>query len=286
MSIQKNNKVPFIGDIDIDAIQFGPYETKAGGRQQVNIYRDLEGGTGRKNMFNEVNLCADVAEPMETRYPLDEKRGDVFAEPGPGEQRSSERRGLAIKVEDPRAVDALLRLDKKIVDEAIKQSKVWFKRDMSEEQVLARYKPVLFKKDPDNVNDPYLMKIKVKVGGPVPTELKLTMPSGRISKNGGRPEHLNKGAHVVPIVSFSYGLWFMGGGASFGVSLQAENMIVTPGSTEDDSLSKFASSVPLEFSDDEPEVKRQKQDFTGHEVPSTSSNNNDDEVHLENDDAM
>lgn len=260
MSMQKKKEVPFVGDVDVTKIVFGPYET-IGGKQKVSIYRDSS-STQRNNMFHEVNFCADAAFPMATRYPLDEKRKDDKPVTNDTGDAKGDRRGLAIKVEDPRAVSALLRLDEKVVEEAIKQSKTWFKRELTREQVLARYKPVLSKKDDD---EPYVMKIKVKIGGVKPTDLHLAMDSGRIRKKAGRPEDLNWGAHVVPICSFSYGLWFMGGGTSFGVSFQAEDMIVIPGATEGDSLSKFASSIPLEVSDEEPDGKRRQVELAGDE---------------------
>ena len=67
-------------------------------------------------------------------------------------------------------------------------------------------------------------------GAPVPTQLHL-MEDGKVRRNGARIEHLELRARVVPIVS-AYAP-FLGGGTQFGLSFQAEKMIITPGSARD-----------------------------------------------------
>ena len=62
----------------------------------------------------------------------------------------------------------------------------------------------------------------------------------------GRVEHLTQDTEVVPIVSMSYGIWFITGG-KFGLTMQAEEMLVTPTGGAADDMSHFASSVPLEM---------------------------------------
>ena len=86
------------------------------------------------------------------------------------------------------------------------------------------------------------MKPKVKCGDKYPTELHLRLPDGRFRKNGGRIEDLNYGASLVPILSATYGLWFLGGGLQFGLSWQLEEAIVTPGVDTSDDSTPLASA--------------------------------------------
>ena len=54
----------------------------------------------------------------------------------------------------------------------------------------------------------------------------------------------------MPIVS-AYALYFLGGGTQFGLSFQAEKMIITPGAARD-VLDDFVTSKPLKVTDDAP----------------------------------
>jgi hypothetical protein len=90
------------------------------------------------------------------------------------------------------------------------------------------------------------MKIIVKTGNSaVPTKLHLKEPDGRIRKNGATIDDLMlPGALIVPVVS-TYSVWFMG--SSFGISFQAESIVVVSPGQERDELADFVSSVPLKM---------------------------------------
>lgn len=226
---------PHASQFDWSKLVFGAVDT-SGGKTKVEVYKDST-STARSNRLNRLNLCADAKQPMETKFRLDSVRDDG----------NPDRRGLMIKVTDPRTVKALEELDETIVAKAVECSKEWFGKPgkpgppLSEEVVRSRYKPLLFTYGDDAYK---CCKIKVKTGGDYPTTLHLN-DNGMHRKYGGRVEHLTQGACVVPIVSASYGIWFLGGGGGFGLSMQAEEIIVTPGNAENDDLSHFASSVPL-----------------------------------------
>ena len=225
-------QTPFVGDFDQTKLVFGNLDT-SNNRTKVEIYRDNT-STMRNNRLNRFTLCNDANTPMETRWPLDSVREDG----------NPDRRGLAIKVTDKATEAALHGLDELIVRKALENSKEWFKKVLTEDQVRDRYRPLLFKAKEDD--DFMSVKIKVKCpGSDYPTVLHMRDEDGKIHKKAGRIEHLIDGAKVVPHVSASYGLWFMGGAMSFGLALQAEEIIVTPGQSADDSLSHFRSSTPL-----------------------------------------
>lgn len=225
-------QIPFVGDMDFSTVHFGPFENKDN-KTKVEVFRDAS-STANKNKFNRLNLCRDACEPIETKYALD----SVPPEGNPN------RRGLSLKIQDVKVIEAFHALDEAIVRKAVECSKEWFKKTLNEDQVRARYKPILEKKKEEETFE--TMKIKVKCGD-YATNLHIVEDGGRVRKHAGKPEDLSYGSKVAPIVSASYGLWFMGGGSSFGLSFQAEEMIVTPGKEADDSLAYFASSKPIEL---------------------------------------
>lgn len=229
------NTMLSVGAIDVDKITFGPVDF-TGGKVKVDVYRD--DNTSRMNRFNRFSLCNDAQQPMVTRYGLDAVRDD---------QQNPDRRGLMIRVSDPVTVDVLRRIDEKVISAAVKNSREWFGKQgkplptpLSDEIVRSRYQPLLMEREDENVK---VCKIKVKAGGDWPTKLHLN-EDGCYRKNGAKPEHLTEGCEVVPAVSMSYGIWFIPGG-KFGLTMQAEEIIVTPTGGRRDDLSHFPTSAPL-----------------------------------------
>ena len=86
-------------------------------------------------------------------------------------------------------------------------------------------KPVLAH-ERDDETLPYLVKFKVKcTGAAVPT--KIFRIRGTSAVRANEDVLSERGTRVVPVVS-AYGLWFMAGGAAFGLCFQAERMLVDP----------------------------------------------------------
>lgn len=223
----------YVGALDTSKIHFMPVQHDPNNsRTKVDVYRNAESTTNRNRI--EVQLCQDAsAELIETKFGLDMVR------PGEGDPN---RRGLALKIKDKDTLDALHRLDEKIIATAVEHSKEWFKKVCKEDEIRLRYKPLVTKmRDED---DHETMKVKVKVGdSPVPTAMHLREPDGTVRENGATVEHIEKGgAKVAPIVS-STGLWFMGG-TSFGMSFQVEKMIVVP-APKRNMLDGFVTSKPF-----------------------------------------
>jgi hypothetical protein len=226
-----------ISEFDVKGITFGPVDF-TGGRVKVDVFRDGS-SSARANRFNRLNLCRDASEPMITKYALDTVRDD---------QQNPDRRGLTIYVSDTVTRATLEAIDEAIIHKAVECSKEWFGKAgkplpqaLSEAVIRDRYQPLIFLKD--EADEYKVIKIKVKTSGEYPTTMHLN-EDGRYRKYGAKAEHLNQGASVVPVVSMSYGVWFIPGG-KFGMSMQAEEMMVTPGDNADDDLSHFASSKPI-----------------------------------------
>lgn len=233
-------QLPHISEFDINAITFGPvqYSGEKKDKVKVDVFRDGT-STAANNRFNRFNLCRDASAPMVTKYALDTPRED---------SKNPDRLGLMIRVSDPVTRKTLEDIDELVIKKAVECSKEWFGKagkplaqTMTEAVVRDRYQPLIYYKDEGDAEK--VIKIKVKTAGAYPTTMHLN-EEGRYRKNGGKPEHLSQGAQVVPIVSMSYGVWIIPGG-KFGLTMQAEEMMVTPGESEADDLSHFASSKPI-----------------------------------------
>lgn len=233
-------QMPHISEYDVNAIAFGPVEYAGKNKDKVKVDMFRDGTSSAKtNRFNRFNLCRDASEPMVTKYALDTVRED---------SNNPDRRGLMIRVSDPVTRATLEGIDELVIKKAVECSKEWFGKagkpltqPLSEAVVRDRYQPLIFQRDEGDEDK--VIKIKVKTGGDYPTTMHL-YEDGRYRKYGGKAEHLTQGASVVPVVSMSYGVWIIPGG-KFGVTMQAEEMMVTPGEGADDDLSHFASSKPI-----------------------------------------
>jgi len=233
---------PHISEYNLDNISFGPVEYVGAKKDKVrvSVYRDGSCTTS-SNRFNRFSLCQDASEPMITRYALDTVREDAI---------NPDRRGLSIRVSDPVTRSTLEKIDELVIKKAVECSKEWFGKAgkplaamLSEDVVRDRYQPLIYFKDESD--DEKVLKVKVKTGGDYPSVLHVN-EGGRFRKGGGRPEHITVGAQVVPVVSMSYGIWVIPGG-KFGLTMQVEEMMVTPDEIANDDLSHFASSKPIQM---------------------------------------
>ena len=220
----------FAGDFDVTTVEFGPVDD-TGKQKNVKIFDQ-----NKKTPVWNLTDCS-ITKTLDTRFSLDRPRDEQD-----GTSTNSTRRGQAVVIEDERVQHVLEKLDEWVVNYATEHSQEFFKKKLTKEAVQLRFKKTLDKKDGDE--HPF-MKFKIKCPpGPYPTELHLLTADGKVIENGGKIEDLEKlGAKISPVVSV-YGLWFMGGGTQFGISIQAEKMIVKPGVGRS-SLASFATSTPL-----------------------------------------
>lgn len=217
---QKKDVVAVITDFDFAKMHFSPM-TKENGRWSVDLFK--EPGSRYRPTFC---LC-DSDDPISAKFKLDSVREDGRAD----------RRGQMVHEFAPDALLALENLDKIVIQAAVRNAKDWFGKTLTEDQVQARYRPL--------VNEDKLVKFKVKCAdAKVPTKLHLRDVDGVVHPNRANIGHLEEfGAKLVPIVS-TPSLWFMGSGAQFGVVMQAEDMIVTPGESVSE-VDKFPSKRGL-----------------------------------------
>lgn len=228
---------PFVGDVDMTQVHFGPMQND-GTRQKVEMHRDATSNKSSNKLV--FNLCKDARKPFACRYRLDTVRED----------QDGSRRGLIVRIQDESVQHALQALDDQVVQHALKNCKEFFKKsNMTEAEVRLRYKALVTKVKEED--EDFCIKFKVKCKG-WPTVLHLLRDDRTIEEDGATLEDISQnGAYVAPILS-AYGLWFMGGGTSFGVTIQAERMVVKKGAPRP-ALDEFTfTDTPLQT------VKRQR----------------------------
>lgn len=250
--------VDFVGDIDFSTVHFGAVEKLPRDPTKVHVpmYKNAS-DMSRRNMFNRVSICRDAGVKMMTcPFGIDKPQPDG----------NHKRLSLFITIDDPSVVESFKRLDEAVVKAATERSQEWFRRKLDEEAVRAKYKPLCGQRPQDE--HPHI-KIKVKVDCEMATAIHIMDADGRTRKNVGRVHHMQQKFSVAPHVSMSYGLYFTG--SMFGVTVQAEEMLVCPSPPKPDDLSHFGSSRPLEVvpaADDgvDVETKRQKEGGDGDVV--------------------
>lgn len=261
----------FVGEIDFSKMCFGPFQNKDG-KQSVEVWTDASNMTNKNKP--KFQLCQYAEEPAEVRFPLDPIRYDAN-----GKATNEDRRGMKVKFSPGSPQEQTLQtLDKTIIAAAVLHSKEWFKKELTEEAVMLRYHPIVHKAvESDDCNS---MGFKVKTGKSAwPTVLNLALSPGKFLENGGKISHIDKGVgiRVVPILS-AFSLWFMGGGAQFGISFSCDKMVIYPGTVQT-SMSEFSSREPIEVVQasaaevddddvkDEPPEKKARVELMEDEVP-------------------
>lgn len=222
---------PFAGDLDLKAVSFSPVDDS---NHKTKVHLTLPGG---KKLF--FSLCADFQVPMACKYSIDEARPDG----------DNSRRGQTVVLDDESLKKSLMAFDEAIVKAAVKHSKEWFKSKtaLSEEVVRSKYQPIVKVEDDGSCS----IKFKVKVPpSKVCTKFVQKDESGKFGAAADPSAVVSeleyRGCRIAPIVSAPF-LWFMGGGSKFGVSIQAEEMVVFAGGPTD-CLANFASATGYETS--------------------------------------
>lgn len=218
-------QTPIVGDCDFTRICALPM-TKNNGKKRVDLFMD-DTSTAPANKIK-FQLCVDETKPVLTKYGLDQVRDDG----------DPTRRGQVVIIDDPKDQDSLVKFDDRIVQLGVQNSKDWFGKTLTEEQVRLRYKNTITR-DSDDAES--LFKFKVKCTGAAwPT--KILRRSGSDSLAPANESALAaKGAKIVAILS-AYGIYFISGDAQFGVSFQAEHILVVEEGTASNEVSAFSLS--------------------------------------------
>lgn len=228
-----SRSVAYIGDLNVEKLHVQhTLDKKGASRYVVNME------TGKSLNFR---LTPDHLTFVNTRYMLDREREDS--------QDDNARRGQMVILNDDQ-VKVLSSIDAFIVKTAVTHSKEWFKKTLTEEEIKARYKPIVVKaKEEDTFS---CMKFKVKcANSPLPTKLhKIGADDETVYPNKGTIQMMETmGTSLCPVLS-SFGLWFMAGGLSFGLALQADEIIIKPGEGSNP-LGSFVSTVPMKVKAEE-----------------------------------
>ena len=222
-----NKPAEFVCELDVSKFSFRNFQVIEN-KPRVDIFYD-----DRKSVS--FNLCVDAHSPVEAPYGLDSAQ----------QNSDGSRRTLLVYVTDPNVIHFLTELDNVVVACALANSKEWFKKAMTEDEVRLRYKPLLYKRKDDDVFPAMKFKIKcVKY----PTRLHMQLPTGDVVRNGATTDHIGRGASVVPVLTV-FNMWFMN--KEFGLSVQAEDVIITPNSSAP-ALPMFNFKRPVTIFDTDP----------------------------------
>ena len=221
----------YIGDMDFSRLHFSQLIVE-NQRKRVDIF--LTPDTNRRGF--QFQLCKDEDSPVETRYNLDT----------PPEGGDPTRRGLSVKVEEAAARAQLREIDAQVLKAAAANSKEWFKRELTVDQLKLNYKFTV----PEDDDAPSLMKFKIKCSGAkVPTKILRRVSDTQVLATTEKDLEA-QGATIVPIVS-TIGLWFMAGGM-FGITFQAEDVLVVSTGKPATAVSNFALKRTLDVVEADP----------------------------------
>ena len=252
----------YIGDIDFSNVHFcAPLEEKR--RKRVPMYWDNT-STAYVNRIA-VQLCKDESNALKAKYHLDEVQDDG----------DPTRRSFCVLLDNMEDVKKLQSFDERIIQEAVKESKTWWKKTIPEEQIRFMYHKMV---QYDEEKNEYTFRFKVKVNHPNPEPGKTySRPTPIYLKSSGDKaprgdlHHLRAGCMVTPKVSTS-GVWFMGD-SKFGLAWVADVMMVEPMEYQKpiDELQltkKYEEddTAPSASTDGEPPLKKTKTDDDGFSV--------------------
>jgi hypothetical protein len=121
--------------------------------------------------------------------------------------------------------DAMTAIDNKMIDEAVKHSKLWFKSELNREVIKAFYTPIVrVGKDKDGNPSSYPPTIKLKLRK-VNGDFETDFYDMRRNQYKGVPvkDLLVKGASVTALIEFG-GVWISG--TKFGLTLRAKQIVI------------------------------------------------------------
>ena len=191
-------------EINIDKLSYGTPKRNKRGSYNVYVNPDTQ------NRF-EFQLGDDeerLKMPFGVREPF-----DASADPN--------RKTLDVSVSSPKLAEWLGKLDARNIDEAHKNAKAWFHKDLARETIETLYKPVLS----ESTKEGYDPTFKCKVTPRTKVYVVRVDEDGEESYEVGTEDDLQPGTHGVLIVS-SPGMWFMA--KQFGESFTADQILVYP----------------------------------------------------------
>lgn len=182
-----------------------------------------------KNGLGGQNVYVDAAADSKSNIVFQLPRSRVPFGLDKNEQSQSTRMNMELSIEDAGFVEKILQLDARVLDEAAKNSKAWFGKAYSLQKLkdLEMYRPSITASEKYNP----LFRCKVATqGGKVPRIYLLNKEDGKWTP--GTLQDIAKGCYVTPIVECQ-GIWFVGGGKSFGATFLATHILVEKNEADD-----------------------------------------------------
>ena len=201
----------YVSSLNVNNIHFHEISFGTKGQKMVDLAFDPNSKAWSQRII--VQLCKDETEALFARYGLSKPR----------DEQDSNKRNIELKLENNDVIQKLKAIDDRVVNYAVKESKSLFRKDLSEEQVRAKYKGLLKCKEDGSY---HFVNIKVKCNADEkPTPIKVLKEGGNTLSTGDFTD-LTAGCKVVPVARILT-VWFMSD--TFGLSLQADKLMVIPG---------------------------------------------------------
>lgn len=199
----------FMNSISINSIQFQDITFSSRGQKQVDLSFDKTSKSWSNKVITQV--CKDETSALYSKYGLSKPLND----------QDGFKRNLELILEDETVIKKIQEIDEYILNYAIGNSKELFRKELTREQVEAKYKSILKEKN----GEKYII-IKVKCNpNDKPTPIKILDSLNSKISNGCFTDII-PGTKVVPVVRL-LSLWFMTD--TFGLSLQADKLMIIPG---------------------------------------------------------
>jgi hypothetical protein len=182
------------------------------GQKMIDISFDQTSKAWSQRVIFQV--CKNESEALRAPFGL--------SKPRDGEDTS--KRSVELILENEDVITKIRGIDDHIKDYALKNSKALFRKELSASDIENKYKSILKYREPKEGREGYYyIMVKTKSAPEKPTPVKV------IEKNSSREgtvDDMNYGCKVVPIIRLLF-IWFMSD--SFGVSPQADRLLVFPG---------------------------------------------------------
>lgn len=205
-----SSSVVYPSNFDVSKISISAPKTHPSGAKQAY----LNYGSERLIMQTSINMS----------IPFGLSVYDKAAE-GPEYSIDLSFRGMDNRADIKEFKDVMDAIDGKMIDEGIKNSKVWFKSDLSREVIKAFYTPcVKYSKDKEGNIQPYPPNLKVKlrrINGEF--ETKFFDVNGNAYRGVPVEELMVKGVQVTAIIE-CVGVWFAG--SKYGLTWRAKQIAI------------------------------------------------------------
>ena len=215
--LNRSTTTMYTMNVPINNIKFQEMTYGAKGQKMINLsYDETSTAWSQRIIFQ---VCKNETEALRAPYGLSKPREGLGAQ-------DATKRNLELVIENDDVIKKLKEIDNHVMKYVHANSKSIFRKELSMNEIEAKYKPILKTKEAKDGYEGYrYIIVKTKCPPETPPEIKLIQQDQPSMKNGSI-EDITPGSKVVPIIRLLF-IWFMSD--SFGVTPQADKYLVIPG---------------------------------------------------------